>query len=75
MFMQTGKGSVSGVERTGQALPPVIIWLIQFNQLGRLLPPILCAGFAKRFEKIEAAHDLGQPLHLALIERVDGLGG
>ena len=64
-------GDVAAVERPRQPLPAVFVGLVEHDQLLHLLPPVFHARLAQRLQEIEAAHDLGQPLHLALVGRID----
>jgi hypothetical protein len=75
MAVEAGKPRISGVEGASEALPAVFVGLIEIDQLGHLLAPVLGAGFAQRLEVIKAPHDLGKALHLPLIGRIDGKGG
>lgn len=65
---------VTGVKGTIKALFTVWIRRVACHQVGGLFAPIGSWFAAYGFEEIEASHDLEEPGHLALIERIDGLG-
>ena len=73
--VKTGVGIVAVVERTGETLAPVVVWLIELDQRTHLCPPVFGSSFAHRLQEIEAAEDLGEALHLGLVWRIDSARG
>src|SRR5690606_14943623 len=70
--MEAGEGLIAVVEGADEPLPALFFGLVERDEFGHLRAPVLAAAVAERLQEIEAAHDFGEPLHLALVGRVDG---
>src|SRR5690606_14615268 len=62
-----------------EALPPILVGLVEADQVAHLRPPVGAGPrLAERLQEIEAAHYFAQPLHFRLVGRIDrqsGAGG
>src|SRR6185503_6794618 len=60
-------GGVAGIEGTIESLLPVLIRLVEPDEVAEFGAPVGAARSAQRIEKIEAAQDFGEMFHLRLI--------
>ena len=65
---------VTLVERAIEPLTAIIVRLVEIDEVFGLLAPESVDVAAHWVEEIERSHDRAQPLHLRLIERIDGEG-